>query len=49
MEKILLVNLLRYNLKSGGLHFLKVFLALKNFGMDFQFLRNRRFSTCALR
>ena len=32
MEKFLLVNLLGYNLKSGGLHFLKVFYLLNNLG-----------------
>ena len=31
-------NLLTYNLKSGGLHFLKVFLPLRNYWMDFGFL-----------
>ena len=29
--------------------FLKSFLPLKHFGMDFRFLRNRRFTTCPLR
>ena len=37
MGKILLVNLLGYNLKSGGVTFLKSFLAFKTFGMDFSF------------
>ena len=48
MGKNLLVNLLRYNFKSGGLNFWKVFLPLKIFGMDFRFSRNRRFTKCAL-
>ena len=35
-------------IKSGGLHFLKVFATL-NFGMVYQFSRNRQFTMRALR
>ena len=37
MGKFLLVNLLGYNLKSGGLHFLKVFYYLKILGWSSRF------------
>ena len=35
-------------LKSGGLNFLKVFLLLRNYGIDFQFFRYNRNIECAL-
>ena len=34
---------------NGGHSFEKFFLQLKDFGMVFRLLRNRRFTTCALR
>ena len=42
---ILLVNLPRQNLKSGGLNLYKMCLTIKNFGMALRLLRNKQFST----
>ena len=46
---ILLVNLPRQNLKSGGLNLYKMCLTIKNFGMNLRLLRNKQFSTRTLR
>ena len=42
---VLLVNLPRQNLKSGGLNLYKMCLTIKNFGMDLRLPRNKQFST----
>ena len=46
---ILLVNLPRQNLKSGGLNLYKMCLTIKNFWMDLRLPHNEQFSTRTLR
>ena len=45
MGKILMVKFIKIKYKNRRVTFLKSFLPLKRFGMDFLFLRKRRFTT----